>query len=631
MAQIRYLFATIILAVHFGCGVPEKQVHQPSVTAQHAAAPVDEMSARYSPAALESDLDSTRKFHDARKNLKGISAGAKPAPAIAAAKEPLQGRSREESKIHSSGVIARDDAPQEPLTSGDRAQSPRPSGSASIAIGQGAEESFAMQVLTPENTEKYGHIEENPIKLAIEHPVSTFSIDVDTGSYSNVRRFLNQGSLPPHDAVRAEELINYFPYAYAAPSTGARPFAVHTEMASTPWNHDTSLLRVGIKGREIARHALPPANLVFLIDVSGSMNEPSKLPLLKSAFELLAEELRPQDKISIVVYAGASGVVLQPTTGDRKDRILASLQQLSAGGSTHGAAGIELAYRVAQQNFQPGGINRVLLATDGDFNVGVTNFEALKNLIEQKRRSGVSLSTLGFGTGNYNDQLMEQLADAGNGNYSYIDTLNEARKALVDEFTSTMAIIARDVKIQIEFNPALVAEYRLIGYENRMLKREDFSNDKIDAGEIGAGHSVTALYEFRLHGQGKSLIDSLRYQPAAQVSPRSGELALLRLRHKTPDGENSELMEVPIAQKAIQSLSSASTEFRFAVAVAAFGQELKGGKYLGNFGYREIRQLAQGARAEDRFGYRAEFLELVTKAEHLTGGPSQGKLSLTRH
>ncbi len=361
------------------------------------------------------------------------------------------------------------------------------------------------------------------------------------------------------------------------------------------------------------------------------MDEPNKLPLLKSAFELLTEELRPQDKISIVVYAGASGVVLQPTTGDKKDQIIASLQQLSAGGSTHGAAGIELAYRVAQQNFQPGGINRVLLATDGDFNVGVTNFEALKNLIEQKRRGGVSLSTLGFGTGNYNDQLMEQLADAGNGNYSYIDTLNEARKALVDEFTSTMAIIAKDVKIQIEFNPALVAEYRLIGYENRMLKREDFNNDKIDAGEIGAGHSVTALYEIRLHGQGKSLIDPLRYQTQAPASRGNGELALLRLRHKAPEGEKSELMEVPIIEKAIQPLQSASTEFRFAVAIAAFGQELKGGKYLGKFGYREIRRLAQSARAEDRFGYREEFLGMIDQAARLSDDQSEDQLSLTRH
>ncbi len=631
MARIRYLFATLILAVHFGCGVQDKLVHQSSVTAQQAAAPVDEISAEYSPATLKSGLKDSKGIHEVRKNLEGIGAGAKPSPAIAAVKEPLQERSREESKIHSSGAIARDDAPKRKSTSGDLTQSPRPSGSASIAIGQGAEESFARQVLTPENTEKYGHIEENPIKLATEHPVSTFSIDVDTGSYSNVRRFLNQGSLPPHDAVRVEELINYFPYAYAAPSTGARPFAVHTEMTPTPWNRDTRLLRVGIKGREIARHALPPANLVFLIDVSGSMDEPNKLPLLKSAFELLTEELRPQDKISIVVYAGASGVVLQPTAGDKKDQIIASLQQLSAGGSTHGAAGIELAYRVTQQNFHPGGINRVLLATDGDFNVGVTNFEALKNLIEQKRRSGVSLSTLGFGTGNYNDQLMEQLADAGNGNYSYIDTLNEARKALVDEFTSTMAIIAKDVKIQIEFNPALVAEYRLIGYENRMLKREDFNNDKIDAGEIGAGHSVTALYEIRLHGQGKSLIDPLRYQPAAPVLQRDGELALLRLRHKAPDGENSELMEVPITEKSIQSLGSASTEFRFAVAVAAFGQELKGGKYLGKFGFGEIQRLAASARAEDRFGYRAEFVELAGKAQQLAGGEAEEKMSMTRH
>ncbi|MFN0317017.1 MAG: vWA domain-containing protein [Burkholderiales bacterium] len=476
---------------------------------------------------------------------------------------------------------------------------------------------FSRYSPLPENTEKYQHLAQHSVQLVSEHPVSTFSIDVDTGSYANVRRFLNDGQLPPADAVRVEELINYFPYAYSGPSNH-EPFAVHTEISVTPWNSDTHLLRIAIKGKDMAKESLPPANLVFLIDVSGSMDEPNKLPLLKSALTLFTRELRAQDKASMVVYAGASGLVLEPTSGEHQGKILAALERLSAGGSTHGAAGIELAYRVAQQAYIPGGINRVLLATDGDFNVGVTNFEALKNLIEQKRKTGVSLSTLGFGTGNYNDQLMEQLADAGNGNYGYIDTLNEARKALVEEFTSTLATIAKDVKIQVEFNPATVAEYRLIGYENRALNREDFNNDKVDAGEIGAGHTVTALYEIRLHGEGKSLIDPLRYQPGNQRPSRTDEVALLRLRHKTPEGSDSKLMETAIRmQDDRKNIEIASPEFRFAVAVAAFGQELKGGKYLGKYGYEDIHRLAKSAASEDRFGYRKEFLDLVRTARAL--------------
>ncbi|MSQ59247.1 MAG: VWA domain-containing protein [Betaproteobacteria bacterium] len=476
---------------------------------------------------------------------------------------------------------------------------------------------FSRYAPLPENTEKYQHIAQHSVQLVFEHPVSTFSIDVDTGSYANVRRFLNDGQLPPADAVRVEEMINYFPYAYASPSNHD-PFAAHTEIAATPWNRDTHLLRIAIKGKDLAKASLPPANLVFLIDVSGSMDEPNKLPLLKSAFTLFTKELRAQDKVGIVVYAGASGVVLEPTSGAHQGKILAALDRLSAGGSTHGAAGIELAYRVARQAFIPDGINRVLLATDGDFNVGVTNFEALKNLIEQYRKTGISLSTLGFGTGNYNDQLMEQLAGAGNGHYSYIDTLNEARKALVDEFTSTLATIAKDVKIQVEFNPATVAEYRLIGYENRALNREDFNNDKVDAGDIGAGHTVTALYEIRLRGHGKSLTDPLRYQQSPQHASRTDEVALLRLRHKDPNGSDSKLMETAIRlQDERKNMEAASPEFRFAVAVAAFGQELKGGKYLGNYGYEDIHRLAQSAASEDKFGYRREFLELVKIARNL--------------
>ena len=347
----------------------------------------------------------------------------------------------------------------------------------------------------PVNTERYGHFDENPVHLAAEQPVSTFSIDVDTGAYANVRRFLKAGQLPPEDAVRVEEMINYFDYHYAAPANREVPFRVSTELAPAPWNSQAWLMRMAIKGFDVASAERPAANLVFLIDVSGSMQEPDKLPLLKNAFRLLTDQLTARDHVSMVVYAGSSGVVLEPTPGDKKYRIREAIDRLEAGGSTNGAEGIERAYQLAHDTFIKDGINRVVLATDGDFNVGVVNFEALVDMAERQRASGVALTTLGFGTGNLNDQLLERLADAGNGNYAYVDTLSEARKVLVSELSSTLFTIAKDVKIQVEFNPAAVREYRLIGYENRMLAREDFNNDKVDAGEIGAGHRVTALYE----------------------------------------------------------------------------------------------------------------------------------------
>uniref|UniRef100_UPI0035670A14 vWA domain-containing protein n=1 Tax=Pseudomonas sp. TaxID=306 RepID=UPI0035670A14 len=360
--------------------------------------------------------------------------------------------------------------------------------------------------------EQYQKLADNPIHAVAEAPVSTFSIDVDTGSYANVRRFLNQGQLPPAEAVRLEELVNYFPYAYPLPS-GDTPFGVGTELAVTPWNPQSRLLRIAIKASDIRVAQLPPANLVFLVDVSGSMDRREGLPLVQSTLKLLVEQLRAEDKVSLVVYAGSSHVVLEPTAGSDKARIRAAIDRLSAGGSTAGESGIQLAYQQAQQGFIKGGINRILLATDGDFNVGISDFETLKQLAADKRKSGVSLTTLGFGTGNYNERLMEQLADAGDGNYAYIDNLREARKVLVDQLGSTLATVAKDVKIQVEFNPAQVSEYRLLGYENRALKREDFSNDKVDAGEIGAGHTVTALYEIVPVGN-KGWLEPLRYQQA---------------------------------------------------------------------------------------------------------------------
>ncbi len=468
----------------------------------------------------------------------------------------------------------------------------------------------------PTNTERYQHMDDNPVHLVTEQPVSTFSIDVDTGAYANVRRFLNDGQLPPQDAVRVEEMINYFDYRYAPPTSRDVPFRVATEVAPAPWNPQALLMKIGIKGFEVAAAERPPANLVFLIDVSGSMQSPDKLPLLKNAFRLLTDQLTARDRVSMVVYAGSSGVVLEPTPGDQKHKIRAAIDRLEAGGSTNGAEGIERAYQLAHDAQIKGGINRVVLATDGDFNVGVVNFEALVDMAERQRASGVAITTLGFGTGNYNDQLLERLADAGNGNYAYVDTLSEARKVLVTELSSTLFTIAKDVKIQVEFNPATVLEYRLIGYENRMLAREDFNNDKVDAGDIGAGHRVTALYEVIPVGK-TGLLDPLRYTqqlPAASDVRASSELANVKLRYKKPASDTSELLEYPIAKGSVMAADKLSADFRFAASVAAFGQLLRGGKYVSNFGYDDVARLARGALDEDPEGYRREFLSLVKLA-----------------
>ena len=470
----------------------------------------------------------------------------------------------------------------------------------------------------PTNRDKFAAIEDNGVISVTNSPVSTFSIDVDTGAYAVVRRFLNQGQMPPTDAVRAEELINYFDYNYPTPNKGEQPFSVTTEVSRTPWNKQSHLLHIGIKGKAIDRNQRPAANLVFLIDVSGSMENADKLPLLKSAFRLLVKQLDAKDRVSMVVYAGASGVVLEPTPGNEQGKILAALDQLSAGGSTHGSAGITLAYAMAEQGRIKDGINRVILATDGDFNVGTVNHEQLIDLIEQKRANGISLTTLGFGQGNYNDQLMEQLADKGNGNYAYIDTINEARKVLVEELSATLETIAKDVKIQIEWNPNVVSEYRLIGYENRVLAREDFNNDKVDAGDIGAGHTVTALYEVTLVGD-KGRLNPLRYGESKSADAgKNGEIAFLKLRYKEPQGSKSKLISQPIQTRGIiDNLRNTSDNFRFSAAVAGFGQLLRGGRYTGEFNYDDAAELARKARGEDRFGYRGEFLRMVSLAGSL--------------
>jgi len=479
---------------------------------------------------------------------------------------------------------------------------------------------YVMPAPVYENRENYAHFTDNPLHRVSERPVSTFSIDVDTGAYANMRRMLNQGQLPVANAIRTEELINYFNYDYPSSRSKEQPFKVTTEVAATPWNSHTQLLHIGLQGFALDNAQLPPANLVFLVDVSGSMQSQDKLPLLKSGLKLLVKQLDKNDRIAMVVYAGASGVVLDSTAGDQQMAINMALDKLSAGGSTNGASGIQLAYQMAAKGFIKGGINRILLATDGDFNVGVTNFETLKQMVADKRKQGVALSTLGFGRGNYNDHLLEQLADAGNGNYSYIDTLNEARKVLVEQMAATLNIIASDVKIQVEFNPTQVAEYRLIGYENRHLNREDFNNDKVDAGDIGSGHNVTALYEITLIGSVGQRIDDLRYQTSSAKKQESNkkELAYVRLRYKRPEQDNSLLMEHAIMKSDIQKqLNRTSERYRFAAAVAAFGQQLRGGKYMDDFGYDDILSLARQSRGKDDNGYRGEFIQLVALAKNL--------------
>ncbi len=462
--------------------------------------------------------------------------------------------------------------------------------------------------------DRYAEIASNPVQAVAVAPVSTFSIDVDTGGYANVRRFLKEGQLPPKDAVRVEEMINYFRYAYPASVNDSQsaPFAVTTALAPTPWNRDTLLLRVALRAA-VPTAQRPPANLVFLLDTSGSMMGADRLPLLKTAMRLLVRQLRAEDRVAIVTYAGASGVVLPSTTGDRTGEILATLDNLAAGGSTHGSAGIRTAYDVAAQHLRPGAINRVVLGTDGDFNVGVTNTNELLDMITTQRQRGISLTALGFGRGNLNEAMMERLADAGDGNYAYIDSAQEAAKVLARQVDATLFTVAKDVKIQVEFNPARVAEYRLIGYENRLLRREDFNNDKVDAGEIGAGHTVTALYELTPIGTAGRL-EPLRYQPQATTPANpSGEWAFVRLRYKQPTGDTSQLLEVPVSAPPTE----ADNEFRFAAAVAAFGQLLRGGQYTGAFNYSDTLALARGARGDDPHGERAELVSLIELAAAL--------------
>lgn len=469
------------------------------------------------------------------------------------------------------------------------------------------------------NTEEYDGIQENIFHDAFKNPLSTFSIDVDAASYSNVRRFINYGQQPPKDAVRIEEMINYFDYDYAQPKD-EHPFNITTEISSAPWNTNHKLVHIGLQGKNIPTEKLPASNLVFLIDVSGSMSDPNKLPLLKSSFKMLVNELREQDYVAIVVYAGAAGMVLEPTSGANKKEIINALDRLQAGGSTAGGAGINLAYKIAKQHFKEGGNNRVILATDGDFNVGESSNGGMERLIEEKRKDGIFLTVLGFGMGNYKDSKMEILADKGNGNYAYIDNITEAKKVLVNEFGGTLFTIAKDVKLQIEFNPAKVKAYRLIGYENRMLKSEDFNNDKKDAGEVGSGHTVTALYEIIPVGVESEFykIDALKYQ-TTKVDPdatKSNELMTVKFRYKKPNEDASKLIVHPLVDQMV-ALDNTSDNFRWSAAVAGFGMLLRESEYVKSYSYDQTIQLAEGARGKDKEGYRIEFINMVKSQKSL--------------
>ncbi len=479
-------------------------------------------------------------------------------------------------------------------------------------------------------TARYPKYAENSFQSVLQEPLSTFSVDVDTASYANMRRFLNENRLPPKDAIRVEELINYFSYNYPQPK-GDEPFSANIEIAGCPWNSQHRLVRIGLKGKEIAQDKRPPSNFVFLIDVSGSMSPGERLPLIKQALRMLVKRMTQNDRIAIVVYASSSGVVLESTSCANKEKILEALDRLEAGGSTNGGEGVQRAYALAEENFIKGGVNRVILCTDGDFNVGITDQSQLINLIQQKAKSGVFLSALGVGTDNYKDALMQKLADKGNGNYHYIDTMEEAQKVLIQQMNGTLVTIAKDVKIQIEFNPAQVGSYRLIGYEKRILAAEDFNNDKKDAGEIGAGHTVTALYEIVPAGieiadssDSRPVVDELKYQtkpavktPRAQEPVNGGkELLTLKLRYKKPDGKTSKLSEFAVADNG-KRLSEASTDLKFAAAVASFGMLLKDSEHKGNMNFSSVLKLAEESKGKDLEGYRSEFITLVKKAKVL--------------
>jgi len=614
------LAAPLLFALGLGCAAKSPNVRSSSGDAAYAG----DGEAMPGDAYAYEELDS------------GVLAGSDSAPAQAASVAPSAPAEERVEMEPMPMMEAEDEAPMAmtSISRRDRKQSrqSRRARKSAVATRTPAQTAGAIARPTPpppvavtpvappsHDGESYGHIQENDFIAVADDPRSTFSIDVDTASYSNTRRIIREGRLPPPDAVRIEEMINYFDYDYPQP-TGSDPFSVSTEVAPCPWNDDHRLVHVGLQGKDVAAKEVPARNLVFLLDVSGSMNDHDKLPLLEQGMHMLADQVRPQDRVSIVVYAGASGVVLEPTSD--RDTIKQALSRLEAGGSTNGGAGIELAYRLASDHFVEGGINRVILATDGDFNVGTTSQGDLVRLIEQKRRSGVFLSVLGFGRGNLKDSTMEQLADKGNGNYAYIDSSAEAHKVLVEQAGATLMTIAKDVKIQVEFNPAEVAAYRLVGYENRKLAHRDFNDDTKDAGEIGAGHTVTALYEVVPMGHGVSpQLDPLKYQRGEApltTAAGTGELMTVKLRYKQPRGARSTLLEVPVHDRD-GSLADGSTDFRFSAAVAEMGLLLRGSQWRGDATWSQVHALAEGALGRDPHGRRAELLELVRQAAALQG------------
>ncbi|RWB21712.1 MAG: VWA domain-containing protein [Mesorhizobium sp.] len=590
-------------------------VEQPAINEPLAAAPAKEKKA---------DADSERRVEDEAQ----VAPASPPKPATEV--DSLAKR-----EMAPEAMPAPPAAPAESgqLASGGRANAQAPIAamqSAQAPAGAVADSRLMVQPapmpadqLQPqeENRDRIETFKTNPVHETTQDPVSTFSIDVDTASYSFVRRSLKEGTLPDPDTVRVEEMINYFPYDWKGPDSAATPFNSTVTVMPTPWNERTKLMHVAIKGFDVKPAEQPKANLVFLIDVSGSMDEPDKLPLLKSAFRLLVSKLKADDTVSIVTYAGNAGTVLMPTKAVEREKILSAIDNLAPGGSTAGEAGIKEAYKLAQQSFVKDGINRVMLATDGDFNVGQTDDDDLKQLIERERNTGVFLSVFGFGRGNLNDQMMQTIAQNGNGTAAYIDTLAEAEKVLVEDASSTLFTIAKDVKIQVEFNPATVSEYRLVGYETRALKREDFNNDRVDAGDIGSGHSVTAVYEITPKGSGAEQVDPLRYGQAKVDNggvANADEYAFVKIRYKLPNENVSKLITTPVtAANEVKSFDEAGSDQRFSVAVAAFGQKLRDEDQTANFGYDRILEIANAARGADPFGYRAEFLSLVRLASSL--------------
>lgn len=537
---------------------------------------------------------------------------------VAAQPEPAQPRNEAEALREQESFAVADHAPMAEIAPAP-APSPMPMATRQSVqtMSVGAQPGALYNAVPAGDT--FATFEEGGVKFTAQEPVSTFSIDVDTAAYAYVRRMLEMGVVPQRDAVRVEELVNYFTYDYAVPAAGDAPFLPTIAVHPSPWNADSRLVHIGIRGEAVDLESVPPANLVLLIDTSGSMDEPDKLPLLKRAFALLVNEMGADDTISIVTYAGSAGVALEPTRGSEKAKILAALESLTPGGSTAGAQGIEQAYALAEQAMIAGGTNRVLLATDGDFNVGISDPKALENLIAEKRGDGIFLSVLGFGIGNYNDAIMQALAQAGNGNAAYIDSYSEARKVLVEEMGGTLLTIAKDVKVQVEFNPATVSEYRLIGYETRALNREDFNNDAVDAGDVGAGHTVTAIYEIVPVGA-RGSVDPLRYGDAAPVAVGEGdEYGFLKIRYKAPDSDVSQLIEAAIpVVGSYDTLAALPEDMRFATAVAAFGQKLRGSTHLNAMSWDDIRALAQGARGADETGRRAEFIRLIDIAASLS-------------